>query len=100
MAVPRTAGIGASRPLPCVRQRSAHPTDSGRSALLDAIDAAKDAREAGGEAQVWDQSTAARVYDPDGWLICRTVAVIGAMDDRPPPAIRWRPSSAPVSYRT
>jgi len=31
-------------------------------ALLDAIDAAKDAREAGGEAQVWDQSTAARVY--------------------------------------
>jgi len=31
-------------------------------ALLDAIDAATDAREAGGEAQVWDQSTAARVY--------------------------------------
>jgi hypothetical protein len=31
-------------------------------ALLDAIDAAKDARDAGGEVQVWDQSTAARVY--------------------------------------
>ena len=31
-------------------------------ALLDAIEAAKDAREVGQEAEVWDQARAARVY--------------------------------------
>ena len=31
-------------------------------ALLDAIDAAKDASEKGGEVQVWDLSKAARVF--------------------------------------